>query len=812
MRSVRWYSTSVAAEPSPTAAAPPTLIADLTITGMTCAACQANVQRALTRAPGVVDASVNLMTGQARVIYDPAVTDPTALIPGVEAIGYGADIPPAEQSAIVAQQDRDAQEAAAFIVVRRRAVVAFALGVVAMVLSMPLMVRDTAHATHTASVDPFMEAVMTWLTPPLRSVLPWLYNVPGNTLTWILLVIASFVVVWAGRSFYINGIRALLHGVPDMNTLVAIGTGAAFVYSVAVTVSPSYFVQAGVTPDVYFEAVVLIIALVLVGRALEARARHQSAAALARLVALQPSVATLALASGDREIRTDDVRAGDLLLVRPGERVPVDAEILSGETTVDESMLTGESMPVEKRSGDRLIGGTVNISGTVRATAAAVGPNSTLAQIVRLMRDAQASRAPLQQLADKVSLVFVPTVMALSLITWVGWLAFGGEGSGLRGIAAAVAVLIIACPCAMGLAVPTAIMVATGRGSDLGVLIKGGEALQRAGEVTTVVLDKTGTVTQGAPAVTTLSPAAGTTENELLRLVASVERNSAHPLAKAVVSMAHSRGIELASPDIFESQIGRGVAGMVEGSSVFVGNEDWMHAHGAGTDEWLKEAQTLSARGETVIFAGVSVAAVAAPQTRVEGRILGLIGIADPIRATSREAIRLLRGQGLAVVMLTGDREATALEIARQAGIATVIADVLPAQKVEAVRSLQSSGAVVAMVGDGVNDAPALVQADVGIAIGSGSDVALDAADIALMRNDLTGVHAAIQLSRATIRTMKQNLFWAFVYNVVGIPIAAGVLYPAYGLLLSPIVASAAMALSSVSVVSNSLRLRTVKL
>jgi Cu+-exporting ATPase len=721
---------------------------DLNVSGMTCAACQANVQRALTRQPGVAEASVNLMTGQARIIFDPSVVQPAQLVGAVEAIGYGADLPAREASAVAAQEARDAVQAEEARTLARKALVSGALGA----------------------------AAMLWHQP------------------WLLLAMTLFVMIWAGRSFYVTGVRALWHRVPDMNSLVALGTGAAFLYSVVATVWPSFFTRAGIAADVYYEAVIVIIAFVLGGRALEARAKRMTASALRALVSLQPTTATIVDGQGEREIPIDTVRRGDVLLVRPGEHVPVDGDVVSGTTSVDESMLTGESMPVARAVGDRVTGGTINRSGAVQVRATAVGPDSTLARIVRLMRDAQASRAPIQQLADRVSAVFVPVVMAISAITLVTWLAIGGTAAIVPAFAAAVAVLIIACPCAMGLAVPTAVMVATGRGSELGVLIKGGEALQRAGEVTTVVLDKTGTVTEGRPTVTAIVPLASRDERDLLTEVAAVERLSEHPLADAIVTAARERGLIVPDASDFRSEPGQGVSAIVEGRLVAVGTTAWMRTHGVNVEPLLAAAERLAHEGNTVVFASG-----------------GLIAVADPIRASSREAVGALRDLGLEVVMLTGDRRATAETVARQAGIDHVIAEVLPEGKVAAIAGLQRQGKVVAMVGDGVNDAPALAQADVGVAVGGGTDVALDAADIALMRGDLRSLPSAVRLSRRTMRTMKQNLFWAFVYNVIGIPIAAGVLYPAAGILLSPVFASAAMAFSSVSVVGNSLRLRRAR-
>jgi Cu+-exporting ATPase len=596
-----------------------------------------------------------------------------------------------------------------------------------------------------------------------------------------------------------------------MNTLVAVGTGAAFAYSLIATVAPSLFVRGGVMPDVYYEAVIIIIALVLAGRALEARARRQTASALRMLVALQPTTALVVDGDREREVPIDQVRPGAIVLVRPGERVPVDGEVTDGTTAVDESMLTGESLPVSKRAGDRVVGGTINRTGAIRFRATAVGPDSVLAHIVRLMRDAQASRAPIQQMADRVSAVFVPAVMAIAAATFLAWLVVADTAPLVRAFAAAVSVLIIACPCAMGLAVPTAVMVATGRGAGLGILIKGGEALQRAGEVTTVVLDKTGTLTAGRPEVVGIWTAAGTQDEEehVLRDAAAVEALSEHPLADAILRSARGRSLIVAPATDFASEPGRGAAGTVDGRRVIVGNAAWLRAHHIDPSGAMSAVEAFGREGKTTVLVGVA----AQDDGVVHGvRVAGAIAIADPLRPTSREAVAALRALGLDVVMLTGDTRATAEAVATQAGIDRVIAEVLPEGKVQEVRRLQQDGAIVAMVGDGVNDAPALAQADVGLAIGTGTDVALDAADIAVMRPDLRAIVAAMRLSRRTMKTMRQNLFWAFIYNVIGIPVAAGALYPAYGILLSPILASAAMAFSSLSVVSNSLRLRSARL
>jgi Cu+-exporting ATPase len=598
-----------------------------------------------------------------------------------------------------------------------------------------------------------------------------------------------------------------------MNTLVSIGTGAAFLYSTVATLAPSVFRNAGLAPDVYYEAVIIIIALILTGNAFEARAKRQTSAALRSLAELQPKTArvmrpTAEGGTAEVDVPIESVVAGDIVIVRPGERIPVDGEVLAGSSAVDESMLTGESLPVEKHPGDRVIGATINRTGAFRFRATTLGSDSTLAQIVKLMRDAQGSRAPIQALADRISAVFVPVVLGIAIITFAAWFVIAqangaSEGAAaVRAFAASIAVLIIACPCAMGLAVPTAVMVSTGKGAALGVLIKGGEALQRAGDVTTVVLDKTGTVTEGQPTVTDIvrAPTVRMSDNELLSLVASLETLSEHPLADAIVRAARERKLSLFVPGAFASDTGRGATGAVEGRGIAVGNAALM-------DAWAVDASTLSADAERLSSDGKTPMYVA-----IDGQAVGLIAVADPVKSASLANIRRLQSMGLETVMLTGDNRRTAEAVARLAGIDRVVSDVLPDGKVAEIRRLQDEGKVVAMVGDGINDAPALAQADIGIAVGTGTDIAIEAADIALMRGDLAGVARAIELSRRTMRTMKQNLFWAFVYNVVGIPIAAGVLYPAFGILLSPILASAAMAFSSVSVVSNSLRLRNARI
>ena len=760
---------------------------------MTCAACQAHVRKALEAQRGVHSAAVNLMTGQAMVSFDPTAQSAESLAASIRSAGYDAQVLPAARTAVEEQEAQDRASKEEFHGLRRRAVASIAAGAAAMVLSMPLM-TTSPHAAHSA--DPLMRWTMRVLAAPLERLAPWLFHVDPGVLSYGLLLLTAAVMAWAGRVFYVRAWHALRRHSADMNTLVAVGTGAAFLFSAAATMTPGWFAARGLAPDVYYEAVVIIIALVLAGHALEARARRQTAAALRKLAGLEPRTARVLRNLVESDLPLDQVRAGDTVIVRPGERIPVDGEVLAGTSAVDESMLTGESAPVAKQPGDRVIGGTVNLYGAFRYRATTLGAESVLAQIVKLMREAQGSRAPIQRLADRVSGVFVPVVIAIAAMTFAAWLAAAGDA--VRALTAAVSVLIIACPCAMGLAIPTAVMVATGRGASRGILIKGGEALQRAARVDTVVLDKTGTITEGRPAVTDIvpAPAASLPEGEVLRLAASLEKSSEHPLAAAVVASAEARGLALSDALDFAARPGRGAAGRVDGRAVAIGNLVLFTELGLDPGPLSAAAGRLAEEGKTPLLVAV------------DGAPAAVLGVADPIRPTSAAAIRRLRAMGLTVVLLTGDRASTAQAIAHQVGIDGLIAEVLPDGKVTAIRRLQAEGHVVAMAGDGVNDAPALAQSDLGFALGAGSDIAVEAGDVTLMRPDLEGVADAIALARRTLRVMRQNLFWAFVYNVIGIPVAAGVLYPWLGLLLSPVLASAAMAFSSVSVVSNSLRLR----
>jgi Cu+-exporting ATPase len=766
----------------------------LNVSGMTCAACQGRVQRALEKTPGVLQASVNLLTGDASVTYDPALASPDTVAEAVRATGYGADVPEPSRSAADEQASRDQALDEEYRRLRLKAGASLAVGLAAMVISMPIMAAH-AHAVG-AATDPFMRWTTARLDPLLAAAFPWLYAIDHLVLLKVLMVATTAVILFAGRDFYVRAWRAFRHHTADMNTLIAVGTGAAYLYSVVATVAPRLLARSGIAPDVYYEAVI-IIALILAGNALEARAKGRTAAALRGLIALQPRTARVVRGGIEADLPVEAVVPGDHIVVRPGERVPVDGEVTAGASAVDESMLTGESAPVAKEAGHRVIGGTVNRTGAFTLRATTLGADSTLARIVTLMREAQGSRAPIQRLADRISAVFVPVVISIAIATFVAWFLAGGDAALVRALSAAVAVLIIACPCAMGLAVPTAVMVATGRGAELGALIKGGEALERAGQLDTVVLDKTGTVTEGRPAVTDIVGAVD------LPALAALERHSEHPLADAIVSSVKERaGGILPAADVtdFASFPGRGVRGSVNGTTLLAGNGALLAEHGVEAGALEADAERLRAAGRTIVYLAV------------DGRATGLVAIADPVKPTSPEAVRRLAAMGLDVVLLTGDQPATAHAVATAAGIETVVAGVLPDGKVAEIRRLQEEGRIVAMVGDGVNDAPALAQADVGIAMGTGADVAIDAGDVTLVRGDLRGVARAIALSRRTMRTMRQNLFWAFAYNVIGIPIAAGVLYPAFGILLSPILASAAMALSSVSVVTNSLRLRRARI
>ncbi|OPG02154.1 heavy metal translocating P-type ATPase [Microbispora sp. GKU 823] len=738
-----------------------TSMCTLDIGGMTCASCVRRVEKALTRVDGVTAAEVNLATEVATVTYDPARVTVATLAESVVRAGYTAEIPepepePEPEPGPEPEPDREVAR------LKRTWQVTLAAGLSMMVLMyLPLPID-----------------AMDWLMP-------------------LLLVVATVAQFWAGRPFYRAAWAAARHGAVNMHTLVAMGTTVAYGYSAFVTLWPAAAERLGLPLHVYFEISVVVIALVLMGRWMEARARKRTTSAIGELLGLRPKTARVLRGDTEVEVPVEDVAVGDLVRVRPGEKIPVDGVVTVGVSTVDESMITGESMPVRRGEGDPLIGSTINRTGSVVMRATAVGQDTTLAQIVRLVERAQGSKAPLQRLADMVSGWFVPAVIGIAALTFVVWAVFGPDQGRLTlGIGTAIAVLIIACPCALGLATPTAIMVGTGKAAELGILISGGDALEQARRLTTVILDKTGTITRGRPDVTRLVTVAGGDADELLAYAAGAERGSEHPLGDAIVAHAWNRGLRLPEVERFDAIPGHGVAAQVGGRAVLIGNSALMRRHDVSVGELEQVAAEAAAEGATPVYVAL------------DGRLAGLIGVADTIRPESREAVDRLRALGLEVWMLTGDNQATADVVARQVGIDRVIADVRPEDKAARVAALRENGAVVAMVGDGINDAPALATADLGIAIGTGTDVAIAASDITLVGGDLRGIVSAIDLSRRTVRTIKQGLAWAFAYNVLLIPVAAGVLYPFNGVLLDPSLAAAAMAMSSVSVVTNALRLR----
>ena len=746
---------------------------DLTIVGMHCASCVGRVERALKQVPGVQDATVNLLAERAAIRFDGRLAKPEDLIAAIEDSGYDARVAPSNDLAErQAAGDKDAVGAAEqrseAAELKRRLTISLAL-------TLPVLVMGMGPHLH--------------LIPMAWSMQPWW--------TWAQLFLTTPVLFWAGSGFFRGAWAALRQRASDMNTLIVVGTLSAYVYSLAVTIAPGFFTARGLAAGgVYYETAAVIVTLILLGRLLEARAKRSTGTAIEKLIGLQPRTARVLRDGGEQDVPLAEVHVGDRILVRPGEKIPVDGIVLSGSSWVDESMLTGESVPNEKQTGDTVTGATVNQRGALTMEAQRVGKDTVLAQIVRMVEQAQGSRAPIQRLADTITGYFVPAVLMLSVATFMGWCLFGPEPRFLHALLAFVAVLIIACPCALGLATPTAIMVGTGRGAQLGVLIKDAEALETVHKTQTVVLDKTGTVTEGKPALTDLLPAFGMAETELLRLAASVERSSEHPLAGAVVAAASSRKLALAAAESFQSLTGQGVEAQVEGHAVLIGNAALLQERHVSTTMLDAEAARLSGEGKTLLFMAV------------DGRLAGALAVADPIKATAADAVARLKSMGIQVMMLTGDNRHTAEAVARQVGIDRVLPEVRPEHKAEEIQRLQGEGQVVAMVGDGINDAPALAQADVGIAIGTGTDIAIEAADVVLMRGDLGGVADAIDLSRATMRNIRQNLFFAFAYNTLGIPIAAGVLFPFTGWLLSPMIASAAMALSSVTVVTNALRLR----
>ena len=758
---------------------PETVSASLNIGGMTCAACVYHVERALGGVPGVAKATVSLGVERATVEYAPGLTGLEDLRRAVEGAGYRVES--------AGDRQRELERLSKVHEVRefsnRLAIAAFG--------SILLFLGGFRGF-------PWVEG---WMELAFYPFLLW--------------AVATPVLFWAGAQFYRSGFNALRHGAANMHTLIALGTGTAYGYSVAVVLleqfAPSVLANAGLDGRIFFETSSVIIALVLFGRYLEARARGQTSEAIRRLIELRPGTATVLRDDGEMAIPVEQVVVGDLLLVRPGENIPVDGEVTEGQSAVNESMLTGESMPVEKSPGDSLYGATLNQQGVLYYRATRVGEETALAQIIRLVEEAQASRAPIQRLADQVSAVFVPAIVAVALASFVLWLFVGPAPALTFAILVFVAVLIIACPCALGLATPTAIIVGVGKGAEQGVLVKQAAALETAHRVDTVVLDKTGTLTTGKPVVTGLIPM-GFGEEELLVLAASVERGSEHPLAEAIVQEAQARGLPLRPMSGFRNVPGKGIVAQVDGMTVHMGNRLLMEENGIALDGLSAKADTMAQQGMTTMYLAS------------ENEARGVLAVADSLKPEAREGVARLRDMGLSVVMLTGDNASTAFTIASQLDIDRVEAEVLPQDKAEIVRNLQREGRIVAMVGDGINDSPALAQADVGLAMGGGADIAAESADITLIRGDVGGIATALELSRQTIRTIKQNLFWAFFYNILLVPVAAGVLYPVFQSLggvpgslefffgqqgfLNPVLAAVAMAFSSFTVITNSLRLR----
>ncbi len=799
------------------------------VKGMTCVNCAAAIQKDIGRLAGVTNANVNFANEKAVVEFDPSSVGLPVFLETIRELGYRA----VTESVTIPVIDLDVSRVSELErtvariegVVRqqvnagagsvdieyvpgqtglrdiRRAVEreGFRLpeqieGRSALEIEKEARLRELAELKTKLAVSAVLAALI--MIGGMQDMFPSLKVLPRRTMWFLLFLLATPVQFWAGRHFYQNAWASLRHGSSNMNTLVVVGTSAAYGYSTVLTFFPDAFGHLASHGGVYYDTSAMIITLILFGKFLEARARSRAGEAIQKLMGLQPRTALVVRGGVERTIPIEEVEAGDLVVVRPGEKVPVDGVIRSGTSTVDESMLTGESLPVDKRSGDTVIGATINRTGSFTFEATKVGRDTMLSQIIRMVQEAQGSKAPIQRLADYISSIFVPVVIAIGILTFAIWYLLGPETSRFTfALVNFIAVLIIACPCAMGLATPTAIMVGAGKGAEHGILFKNAESLERAQKIDTIVLDKTGTLTRGEPLLTDLVPA-GMSGQDLLFQAASAEKGSEHPLGAAIVAGARERGITPEAPDEFEALPGHGIRSVVRGREVILGNERLMTERKVDISGLRADAEHLAAAGRTPMFVAV------------DNRAAGIIAVADTLKEHSKEAVAGLRSLGLQVVMLTGDNRRTAEAIAAELGITRVLAEVLPQDKMENVKRLQAEGRVVAMVGDGINDAPALTQADVGIAIGTGTDVAIEASDVTLIKDDLRAVATAMRLSRRTMATIRQNLFWAFFYNVIGIPIAAGALYPFFRILLNPMFASAAMAFSSVSVVSNSLRLK----
>jgi Cu+-exporting ATPase len=741
----------------------------LKLQGMSCAGCANAIQKAISGVSGVEECEVNFASEQATVQFNPEQTNIKVIQNAVEDAGYGASV--------YSQEDMMNGRGDAEIVAReaeskdlmRKMIGGGIISIILIVGSLPMM---------TGLEIPFIPS--------------WLHNY------WLQFILTTPVMFWCGSHFYRNAWKAFQNRAATMDTLIVLGTSAAYFYSLFATLFDDFLIEQGLTPQVYYESAAVIITLILVGRFLENRARGETSEAIRKLIGLQARSARVIRDGESRDIPIQEVQVGDVILVRPGEKIPVDGEVIEGRSTIDESMVTGESIPVEKSAGDEVVGATINKTGSFQFRATRVGQDTVLSQIVQLVQQAQGSKAPIQKLADQVTGWFVPVVIAIALLTFLLW--FNIMGNPTLALINMVAVLIIACPCALGLATPTSVMVGTGKGAENGILIKSAESLEIAQKLQTIVLDKTGTLTEGKPKVTDYVTSFGTAnknELKLLRLIALVEQQSEHPLAEAVVEYAKSQQVQLkGTVEDFNAVTGSGVEAIVSDRQVRVGTARWFNEIGINTEPFAEKASHWEAEGKTVIWVAV------------DDELEGVMALADTLKPSSADAVKAMRNLGLEVVMITGDNEKTASAIAQQVGIPRVMSQIRPDQKAEHIVSLQQEGKTVAMVGDGINDAPALAQADIGIAIGTGTDIAITTSDITLISGDLQGIVTAIQLSRATMNNIRQNLFFAFIYNVAGIPIAAGILYPLFGWLLNPIIAGVAMAFSSVSVLTNALRLR----
>jgi Cu+-exporting ATPase len=802
---------------------------ELLLLGMSCASCAVKIEKGLSKVPGVKLASINFATEIAQVDFDPAQVQAKILVEAVKNAGYDVQtekviLPVSGMHCATCVSTIEEAVSQLEGIISANANLGTEKVLVEYIPSMVSLkeIKKTILDSGYEVIEEILEkrpeeleerkkrelfkvrnkfyigVVLSAIILLLSLKFSFLDFIPQKILFFILFILATPVQFWAGAQFYKGFWKSLKHKTADMNTLVAVGTSAAYFYSVIATFAPSFFIKGNLTPEAYFDTSSVIITLILLGRYLEARAKGKSSEAIRKLMELKAVFATVIRNGKEQDIPVDEVLVGDLILVKPGEKIPVDGVIKEGYSSVNESMLTGESLPNEKKEGDLVFGATINLTGSFKFVAKKVGKDTILSQIVKLVEQAQGSKAPVQRLADKIAGVFVPMVIAIAILTFIIWMIFAPSPKLTFALLNFVAVLIIACPCALGLATPTAIVVGTGRGAEMGILIKNAESLEKAFQINTIVFDKTGTLTLGEPEITEIIPLTGT-EEEVLKIAASVEKASEHPIARAVVKFARKRNLEIFEANDFENLPGLGVKAKLNAQEILLGNEKLMREQNLFTPEVEKKSEILNSQGKSLIFISENK------------KLLGIIAVADGLKKDSKEIIEKLHNLGIKTVMLTGDNRKVAEAVAKRVNVDEVISEVLPQDKTAHVRKLQSQGRIVGMVGDGINDAPALAQADLGIAIGTGTDIAKEASDITLIKGDLKGVVNTILLSKKTIKTIRWNLFWAFIYNIIGIPVAAGVLYPFFGLLLNPMIASAAMAFSSVFVVTNSLRLKKFK-